>query len=197
MGNPIETLKRTKNSGEKLDVYKTSETYGNRTLKLKAMMLSGTEGEEFLDITMERIKQGYSGAKEIKKRIPLKLVIKDGKVTDCFSDLSNVAENSMKKSCESVGAEYDSGTQKCKNLKINVGETQLCEDSTNCKSIKIYIENLIVEVNKKTTICIVKYNPLSGYLNTRLDLESNKCFATNPGSGNVSCSINTNISDCN
>jgi hypothetical protein len=196
IGKPIESIKRVKASGEKLEVYKTGEKYGNRTLLLKGMNLSGTEGEENLELTLERIKQGVSGAKEIKKRIPLKLVIKDGKVADCFNDLSNVTENSIKKSCESVGAEYDPATQKCKNLKLNGDEAQVCVGG-NCKSIKNFVEDLVIEVNKKTTVCLVKYNPLLGFVNNRLDLSANKCFATKSDGGAVSCSINSDLTDCN
>jgi hypothetical protein len=196
IGKPIESIKRMKADGGKLEVYKIGEKYGNRTLLLKGMNLSGTEGEENLELTLERIKQGVSGAKEIKKRIPLKLVIKDGKVADCFNDLSNVTENSIKKSCESFGAEYDPANQKCKNLKLNGDEAQVCVGG-NCKSIKNFVEDLVIEVNKKTTVCLVKYNPLLGFVNNRLDLSANKCFATKSDGGAVSCSINSDLTDCN
>lgn len=196
LGKPIDSIKRVKMTGEKLEVFKAGEKYGNRSLLLKEMTLTGTEGDETLELTLERIKAGVSGAKEIKKRIPLKLVMKDGKVTDCFNDLSNVTENSIKKSCESVGAEYDPTTQKCKNLKLNGDEAQICV-SGNCKSIKNFVEDLVIEVNKKTTVCLVKYNPLLGFVNNRLDLSANKCFSTKPDGASVSCSINSAITDCN
>lgn len=196
LGKPIDFIKRVKGSGEKLEVYKAGEKYGNRTLLLKEMILSGTEGDEFLELTMERIKQGVSGAKEIKKRIPLKLVLKDGKVTDCFNDLSSVTETSIKKSCESVGAEYDTATQKCKNLKLNGDEAQVCV-GPNCKSIKSFVEDLIIEVSKKTTICLVKYNPLMGFTDNRLELSENKCYAKKADGSSASCLINSSITDCN
>lgn len=196
LGKPIESIKRIKTNGEKLEVYKTGEKYGNRTLLLKEMTLAGTEGDEALELTLERIKAGVSGAKEIKKKMPLKLVFKDGKVTDCFNDLSSVTETSIKKSCESVGAEYDPATQKCKNLKLNGDEAQVCVGG-NCKSIKSFVEDLIIEVSKKTTICLVKYNPLLGFTENRLELSENKCHAKKTDGGAVSCSINSAITDCN
>lgn len=196
LGKPIDSIKRVKGNGDKLEVYKAGEKYGNRTLLLKEMTLSGTEGDESLELTLERIKAGVSGTKEIKKKIPLKLVIKDGKVADCFNDLSTVTETSIKKSCESVGAEYDPSNQKCKNLKLNGEEAQVCVGG-NCKSIKSFVEDLIIEVSKKTSICLVKYNPLMGFSENQLDLSQNKCHAKKTDGGSVSCLINSTITDCN
>jgi hypothetical protein len=123
-----------------------------------------------------------------------KLVLKDGKVTDCFNDLSTVTETSIK-SCNRWGR-YDPTTQKCKNLKLNGDEAQVCI-SGNCKSIKSFVEDLIVEVSKKTTICLVKYNPLLGFTENRLELSENKCHAKKTDGGSISCSINSAITDCN
>jgi hypothetical protein len=193
-GDQVESIKRVKANGEAVDVYTVGENYGNRTILLKQMTLSGKEGEEYLSLSLERIKSGYSGPRNIKKQVALKLVFAGGKVTDCFSELSNVTENSIKKSCESIGADYNADTQKCINFKINGDETQICQSGV-CKPVKKYIEDMVVEVMDKSTLCVVKYNPLLGFTNTKLDLKNNKCHANKNGA--VSCTINSNNTDCN
>ena len=194
--DPVESIKRVKSNGESIEVYRTGKIYGNRTLQIDRMTLSGKKGEEYLDLKIKRIKAAYQGPKNVKKRIALKLVIEEGKVKNCFSELSNVTENSIKKSCESIGAVYSDETQKCINLKINGDETQICHLGT-CKSIKSYVEDIVVEVMDKSTLCIVKYNPLLGFKNTKLDLKQNKCQANTPEGGAVSCSINSTGNECN
>lgn len=195
-GDAVESIKRVKSDGNFVEVYMAGETYGNRSLELKEMILGGSEGEEYLDLALTRKKSGYTGPKEVKRRVALKLNIVGGKVSSCFSELSNVTETSVKKACESIGAEYDSATKKCKNLKLEETATSICE-GTSCKNIKSYVQDLVVEISEKSTLCVVKYNPLLGFTANKLDLAGNKCHANKADGNAVSCTINAEISDCN
>lgn len=195
-GDSVESIKRVKSDGNSVEVYTAGEIYGNRALELTDMILSGKEGEEHLTLVLKRIKSAYSGPKEIKKKVHLKLNFKDGKVISCFSELSNVTETSINKSCTAMGADYDPSTQTCKNIKLNGEEAQVCV-AGNCKNIKTYVEDLIVEVSEKSTLCIIKYNPLMGFKDTKLDLKQNKCHASSTSGGAVSCTIDPGITSCN
>jgi len=195
-GDPVESIKRVKSNGEAMEVYSLGETYGNRTISLKDMKLGGKDGEEYLELVLRRLKSGYAGPKEIRKKIALKLVIKDDKVVNCFSELSNVTETSVKKSCLSIGAIYDANTQRCKNIKLIEHESQVCAGE-NCKNIKDYIADVVVEISDKSTLCVVKYNPFLGFQNTKLDFKQNKCHANKADGSAVSCSINPEVTDCN
>jgi hypothetical protein len=66
----------------------------------------------------------------------------------------------------------------------------------NCKNIKSYVEDLIIEVLDKNTLCLLKYNPLMGYKNIKLDLKKNKCQASKDSGGSVSCTINEALTGC-
>jgi len=195
-GDSVESINRVKSNGNAVKVYQVGGIYGNRALELKDMILSGKEGEEHLVLVIKRIKAAYIGPKEIKKKVHLKLVVKDNKVINCFSELSNVTETSIKKSCSALSADYDPVTQTCKNIKLNGEEAQVCVGGT-CKNIKSYIEDLIVEVSEKSTLCILKYNPLLGFKDTKLDLKQNKCHASSASGGAASCTIDPGITSCN
>jgi hypothetical protein len=104
-------------SGVTEPVYKTDGTkYGNNTFSLASILTKKNPDDSvYLELTINRLSKVAYGTSQIKKKLPLKVVLDASKtqIQDCFSDTEAIISRAVEYACQGNTATWDPVTSTC------------------------------------------------------------------------------------
>jgi hypothetical protein len=145
-------------NGVAVPVYRADGTkYGNNNFALAGIQTKKNPDDSvYLELTIDRLSKVSYGTKQIKKKLPLKVVLNPARtqIQDCFSDTEAMISQAVQNACQGNAATWDPVTATCTH---QITEA-LCPAGQVIKRVRLNGTSIVPEcgnINENPVTCAV------------------------------------------